>query len=430
MDGSLTKIVCTIGPETSSKERIMSLVDAGMSIARLNFSHGTREEHLGVIRTIKECRDRAGRYVAIALDTKGPEVRVGTPDGKDLDVKDGDFLGFSTNPREGDVRIPRISFESLCVGREVFIDDGAIKLKIAGVRADGIECKVLAGGAIADNKSMNFPGMDVGLGPLGDEDRDDIVFGIENGIDMVFVSFVAQGSDVEEVRRLVGGSIPVISKIESCLGLRNVKEVVSASDGVMIARGDLGVEIGLERMFSAQKRIVWEALGDGKPVICATQMMESMTLRSAPSRSEVSDVGNAVLDRCDCVMLSGETAVGMFPVETVRFMRRICLDAEEYSRCCERKGIHRMFPYICAIAVISGSDSQLEQIYSTSPEVPVIAVTDDRRVLRKFSVYRGIVPVEAKGSADVGDALKGLGIRGRVLVVCGEDMKTVDVLEV
>nr|AGE96435.1 pyruvate kinase [Encephalitozoon cuniculi] len=424
----LTKIVCTIGPRTSSREKIKELIDAGMSIARLNFSHGSREAHLEVIRNIRDSRSGAGRHVSIALDTRGPEVRLRTPEMKDIKVEGGEVLRFSLLSSEKDIWIPGVDLKSLGVDNRVFIDDGAIELRVVNVEEDGFECEVLNSGMIKSNKSMNFPGTDIGDRALGDEDKNDIAFGLENGIDMVFASFVSCRADVEEIRRLVGSKVPVVSKIESCLGMRNLKEIALCSDGVMIARGDLGVEIGLENMFSAQKRILYEVKREGRPVICATQMMESMTLKNAPNRSEISDVGNAVLDGCDCVMLSAESAVGMFPVETVKFMRSICADAERYDME-SRKGAGAcgVSSYVDGVVICSGTESQIEKIYLSKPETPIIVISESLWILRRFSIYRGIIPVYGKGSEDAEATLRRLGLRGRFLAVGREDVRMVSV---
>ncbi|AFN83720.1 pyruvate kinase [Encephalitozoon romaleae SJ-2008] len=422
MKMALTKIVCTIGPSTSSKQKIRDLINAGMSIARLNFSHGTREAHLETIRNIMDSRCNVDRYVAIALDTKGPEVRIRTPEDKDIKVKSGDILHFSSSGRG--ISIPRIDFKSLSKDDKIFIDDGRIDLRVASVEEDGFRCEVMSNGTIKNDKSMNFPNIDVGIEFLSDEDKDDIIFGLENGIDIIFASFVSSRKDVGKIRKIVGSQVPIVSKIESCLGMKNIREIASSSDGVMIARGDLGVEIGVDKVFSAQKKILLETKKEGKPVICATQMMESMILKNTPNRSETSDVGNAVADGCDCVMLSGESAIGMFPIETVKFMKSICIDAEEYvlgSR------PHERYPYVNGVVMCFREALEIEKMYLSSPMIPIVVVSGDKWILRRFSIYRGIVPVDGKGPIDVDRVLQGLKLKGRFLVICKESTKVTDV---
>ncbi|AFM98956.1 pyruvate kinase [Encephalitozoon hellem ATCC 50504] len=423
MREALTKIVCTIGPSTSSRQKIRELIDAGMSVARINFSHGSREAHLETIRSIKDSRCGVGRYVAIALDTRGPEVRIRTPEEKDIKVNAGDILRFSSSGKG--ILIPKIDFKSLSMDDRVFIDDGAIDMKVTSVEENGFGCKVMSSGVVKSNKSMNFPNIDIGIESLSNEDKDDIMFGVRNGIDMIFVSFVNSRRDVEEIRRVVGSGVPIVSKVESCLGMRNLGEIALSSDGVMIARGDLGVEIGLENMFSAQKKILLSAKREGKPVICATQMMESMILKSTPNRSEISDVGNAVIDGCDCVMLSGETAVGAFPIETVKFMRSVCIDAEEYGLRSER--LYEGCPYVDGVVICFGESFEIERMYLRSPTVPIVVISNDKWILRRFSICRGMIPVEGEESADVNMILEGMGMKGRFLVIFKGDVRIVNV---
>lgn len=422
MKMALTKIVCTIGPSTSSKQKIGELIDAGMSIARLNFSHGSRDAHLETIRIIRDSRCNVDRYVAIALDTRGPEVRIRTPEDKDVKVKSGDILYFSSSGKG--ISIPRIDFKSLSKDDKIFIDDGRIDLRVTSVEEDGFGCEVMSNGAIKSGKSMNFPNIDVGIEFLSDEDKNDIIFGLENGIDIIFASFVSSRKDVEEIRKVVGSRVPIVSKVESCLGMRNLREIASSSDGVMIARGDLGVEIGLSKVFSAQKKILLETKKEGKPVICATQMMESMILKNTPNRSETSDVGNAVADGCDCVMLSGESAVGMFPIETVKFMKSICIDAEEYVL---ENRPHEAYPYLNGIVMCFREALEIEKVYLSSTMIPIVVISDDKWVLRKFSICRGVIPVDGKGPIDVDRVLQNLKLKGRFLVICKEDAKVTSV---
>lgn len=285
-----TKIICTIGPSCSSREKIEQLIEAGMSVARLNFSHGTMEEHLAVIRNVKDARENAGRYVGIALDTKGPEIRISTPGGMDMEVSADDVLEFCMSLCRNCILISPIKLGFLKVGDKVFIDDGLLALEVVEVKSNGFSSRTLNKHIIKNNKSMNFPGVDVGLKSMSEKDKEDIAFGVKNGIDFIFASFVNSLSDVGKIRKLVSNKdVVIVSKIESLRAMNNLEEIILASDGVMAARGDLGVEVGLENVFSAQKEIFSAARAHNKPMVCATQMMESMTEKSIPSRSEVSD---------------------------------------------------------------------------------------------------------------------------------------------
>lgn len=419
MEGKmLTKIICTIGPESMSEERIQQLAEAGMSVARLNFSHGSVEDHLKVIGTIRKVRERLDRYVAIALDTKGPEVRISIP--RDRHVLAGDILRFSTRPCGDDILMSPVGLQHLKVDDRVFVDDGLLSLRVVETGDSGFACEALNGHTVKNNKSVNFPGIDVGLRSPSERDMEDIVFGLDNGVDIVFASFVSSSSDVDEIRKRGGGrDVFVVSKIESLCAMRNLEEIVLASDGVMVARGDLGAEIGLENLFGAQKEIVSVCRRHRKPVICATQMMESMTSRSFPSRAEVSDVGNAVYEGCDCVMLSGETAVGLFPVETVGFMRMICLNAEEYSRKSRssESQFNMLFSDVGSIVMFATNMSQIRPVYMADLMVPVVVVSEDEGLLGRLCIHRGIIPVLCCGTRDVADVVRMLGLGGRSLVI-------------
>ncbi|KAH9410798.1 pyruvate kinase [Ordospora pajunii] len=425
MKEAQTKIVCTIGPETSSKDKIAQLIRAGMSIARINFSHGERNEHRKVIKGIQEVRKSEGRYVAIALDTRGPEVRISTED--DVYVSTGDVMKFYTKQSGGGICISEIDLSVLKIGRKVFIDDGHLELKTTEVFDGGFECISQNGHLVKSNKSMNFPGMDIGTRYLREDDKEDMEFAVECGVDMIFASFVGSRHDVEDIKRIVG-NVPVISKIESSMGMENLNEIACVSDGIMVARGDLGVEVGMGSMFSSQKRIVAAAKKAGKPVICATQMMESMISKEMPTRAETSDIGNAVMDECDCVMLSGETAVGRFPIKAVEAMRMICIDAEEYSRRCrEGVGMCELFPYISAIVLWLCRVDQVERFYASWPCVPIVMVSRSLCEVRRFCVYRGIICVMYDELMDVRSIAERLCIEGRLMVVEEKSVRVEDI---
>ncbi|KAM0672675.1 hypothetical protein OCOL_000407 [Ordospora colligata] len=415
MKDAQTKIVCTIGPETSSKEKIAQLIKAGMNIARINFSHGERKEHRKVIEDIQDVRKSEGKYVAIALDTRGPEVRISIE--SDFYASTGDAIRFYTKQRKGGIFIPEINLNALKIGANVFIDDGSLELKITEVFDGGFECISQNGHLVKNNKSMNFPGIDIGMKYLRGDDIEDMIFAVECGIDMIFASFIGSRHDVEDVKKIVV-NVPVISKIESCMGMENLDEIAWVSDGLMVARGDLGVEVGMGSMFSSQKRIIAAAKKANKPVICATQMMESMISKEMPTRAETSDVGNAVMDGCDCVMLSGETAVGRFPIKTVEAMRMICMDAEKYIRKIgDAIGMCELFPYVSAIVLWLCPADQVERFYASRPGIPIIMVSRSLCEIRRFCMYRGIVCVMYDELINVRSVAERLCIEVRYMVI-------------
>jgi pyruvate kinase len=388
----MTKIVCTIGPSSSSRERLRKLMMAGMSIARLNFSHGSEEEYVEVIRLIKEVRRELGVHVAIALDTMGPETRITVQNS--IHVRENDVLVFSVVPRPGVVLVTPIDLTRLKAGDKVFVDDGILGMEVTEVQDDTFTCRCLNRHVIENRKSINFPGVQLGLEPLSSRDKSDIMFGLKNGVDFIFASFINSAADVRAIRDLAGNDVLIVSKIETLNAMKSLEEIADASDGVMAARGDLGVEIGLENLFEAQKLIFRLCRERGKPLICATEMMQSMTSKPVPSRSEISDVGNAVLDGCDCVMLSAETATGQFPVETVSFARRICANAERYLGA---SGLH----------VILYARSYADILRTASRR---IVVSEDERLLRKTCIHRGVLPVSASTSVDLPSIKTRLGV--------------------
>lgn len=332
-----TKIVCTIGPASDSKEMLKNLIDCGMNVARLNFSHGTHESHKKVIDTFKSVRKESGKPVALLLDTKGPEIRIGTfKDNKKPLLINGDRFILTTEDIEGDENRVSVTYKELpsqlVKGNKVLIDDGRIVLTVDSLTETEIICTVEEGGEISSRKGVNIPYVSLNMPYLSDRDKSDLVFGIENEVDFVAASFVRCKEDVINLRKFLdyngGHNIRIISKIENMEGIKNFDEILEYSDGIMVARGDMGVEVDYEKLPGIQKKFIKCCYKAGKMVITATQMLESMIHNATPTRAEITDVANAVFDGTSAVMLSGETAMGEHPDLVVRVMAKIVTQAE------------------------------------------------------------------------------------------------------
>jgi pyruvate kinase len=334
-----TKIVATIGPASRSPEMLERLVRAGVDVVRLNFSHGTHEQHLEVILSVRAIAGRLQRPVALLQDLSGPKIRTGNVAGNGVLLVKGARLAITTDTSiEGTAELISTTYEPLPrdvkAGDQVLLDDGNLELRVVGVSGGRVECEVVDGGTLRANKGMNLPGVTLSTPALTEKDRRDLRFGTQHQVDYVAMSFVRRAEDVLEAKELIrsmGETTPVISKIEKPQAVDNLEAILAASDGVMVARGDLGVELGTEDVPIVQKRIIALANAAGKVVITATQMLESMIDNPRPTRAEASDVANAILDGTDAVMLSGESAVGKFPVETVETMARIACYTEEHG---------------------------------------------------------------------------------------------------
>ena len=332
-----TKIVCTLGPASNSPEMIEKMMLTGMNVARLNFSHGTHEEHKKVIDRIKEARERLGIPCAIMLDTKGPEIRLGKFEGGNAELATGSQFTLVTSEVMGNSERATISYKDLpkqiTAGCRILLNDGAIELAVTGCDEESIVCTVVAGGIIKNGKGVNIPNVHLDMPHLSDRDKSDLLFGIENGVDFIAASFMRTGEDVIGMRKFVdyngGHEIRIISKIENLEGIENFDEILKYSDGIMVARGDMGVEVDFERLPGLQKRFIKKCYQAGKMVITATQMLESMIENPTPTRAEISDVANAVFDGTSAVMLSGETAAGKYPLRAVKAMARIAEQAEK-----------------------------------------------------------------------------------------------------
>ena len=332
-----TRIVCTIGPASESPEVMDQLLLAGMNVARLNFSHGSFEDHRRVIENLRGASRRTGWRIAIMADLPGPKIRIGLLTTEPVLLHPGDPFTLTTDSIVGDATRASVDFPRLPAsvrkGNTLYLNDGIIRLEVEEVRGNDVACRVMAGGELRSRKGLNVPDVDLGIGAFTARDHECLKFALENGVDAVSQSFVASAEDIHEVRRAAraAGHNPfLIAKIERAVALERIDGILGASDGIMVARGDLGVEIPIERIAIEQKRLVHRANLLGKPVITATQMLESMTGNARPTRAEATDVANAVIDGSDCVMLSGESAMGRYPVEAVRTLARIAMEAEPF----------------------------------------------------------------------------------------------------
>lgn len=418
-----TKIVCTIGPSSESPEVMRKLILAGMNVARLNFSHGDFEEHGNRIRNLRKVSAELGRHTAILLDTKGPEIRVGKLKEEPIELVQGDTIILTTEEIEGDKNRISITYKNLpndvAPGSTLLIDDGLIGLSVLEVKGGDIVCRINNGGTLKSKKSVNAPGVKISLPGITEKDRADIVFGIQQGIDFIAASFVRKAQDVLEIRELLeqhnATHIQIISKIENQEGVDNLDDILQVSDGLMVARGDLGVEIPAEHVPLVQKEMIRKCNLAGKPVITATQMLDSMQRNPRPTRAEASDVANAILDGTDAIMLSGETAAGKYPVESVETMARIAISTEaamEYKEILVKQSLAQQTSITEAIsqavansaldldaqAILTATESGFtaRMVSKYRPKAPIIAVTPHEHVMRRLSLIWGVVPVKGE----------------------------------
>ncbi|NEW07763.1 pyruvate kinase [Paenibacillus sp. SYP-B3998] len=416
-----TKIVCTIGPASESQENLKKLLEAGMNVARLNFSHGDFEEHGARIRNLRAACQETGKTAAILLDTKGPEIRTGKLKEEPIELVQDKHIILTTEEILGDAERISVTYENLPrdveVGSTILIDDGLIGLTVVDIRGTEIECRIVNGGTIKSKKGVNVPGVKISLPGITEKDANDIVFGIEQGVDFIAASFVRKASDVMEIRELLerhnANHIQIISKIENQEGVDNLDEILEVSDGLMVARGDLGVEIPAEDVPVVQKQMIKKCNIVGKPVITATMMLDSMQRNPRPTRAEASDVANAVFDGTDAVMLSGETAAGKYPVESVQTMARIAERAEaalEYKEIFLRQAQAQQVTVTEAIsqavansalelgakAILTATESgyTARMVSKYRPKAPIIAVTPNDQVIRRLSLVWGVIPVK------------------------------------
>jgi pyruvate kinase len=421
-DGSMrrTKIVCTIGPASCGVDELDSLAQAGMDVARLNFSHGTHAEHAEVIRRLREGEERWGRPVAVLQDLQGPKIRLGTfgqNGGRRVDLEPGRAFALSRAPCVGTGErvyvAPPESLAEAKVGDQVLMDDGMIQLRVEQTTPEEVRCRVVAGGRIGDHKGISLPKVPLPVSCLTDKDRADLRFGIEQGVDFVAISFVRSAADIAEVRRFLadqGASLPLVAKLERQEAMQNLPDILAVVDAVMVARGDLGVDVPLEDVPHLQKEIIRQARTAKIPVIVATQMLESMVTHLRPTRAEVSDVTTAIFDGSDAIMLSAETATGRYPHQAVDVMSRIALRAEEAARAQEPVRRRRAdgrgvgFPEAVshaaataanelnarAIVAFTQSGFSARLISHQRPDVPIIAFTPATEVRRRLALSWGV----------------------------------------
>lgn len=416
-----TKIICTLGPASNKYETVRQLALAGMNVARFNFSHGTHASHLEVFRTVSRVRNELGLPIATLLDTKGPEIRLKDFAEGSVTLMAGDEFTLTTRPVLGDQHQVAITYadlpKDLGAQRRILIDDGLVELKVEEVSDTDIRCRVISPGTISNHKGVNVPGAQISMPYISEADREDLLFGIRTGFDFVAASFARSKDDILRMRKLLddngGAHVRIVAKIENAQGVEHIKEIIEVADGIMIARGDMGVEIAFEEIPVLQKRIIKAASMAGLPVITATQMLESMVHNPRPTRAEITDVANAIYDGTSATMLSGETASGAHPVEACQTMARIAERAEEdinyESRFFERS-INEHSTTITdaishgtcllafnmhakAIVTVTKSGTTARMISRFRPDMPIVACTPDACTYRQLSLSWGVVPL-------------------------------------
>ena len=427
-----TKIVCTMGPNTDNREIMKELALNGMDVARFNFSHGDHAEHKHRLEILESVREELGIPIASLLDTKGPEIRTGKlKDGKKVTLKEGDLYTLTTEEIVGDETRGYINYAGLAEdvkpGDRILIDDGLIELHVREVNGTDIVCRIENGGELGEKKGVNVPGVRVKLPALTDKDKEDIRFGVDAGFDFVAASFVRNADAIREIREILdekGSAMQIIAKIENEEGIENIDSIIEASDGIMVARGDMGVEIPAEKVPHLQKMIIRKCNLACKVVITATQMLDSMIRNPRPTRAEVSDVANAVYEGTDAVMLSGETAMGSYPIEAVRMMSQIAEESEKYldymfyqRRKVSAENLRNISNTVCYSSVATASDLEAPVIVAPSvsgfttrmlskwrPKALIAGLSPSMTAVRQMQLYWGVKPFHAK-RAESTDAL-------------------------
>ena len=423
-----TKIICTMGPRTMDKIILKELIAGGMNVARFNFSHGSYEEHAERIALVRQVSEQLGSPVALMLDTKGPEIRTGLlKDGKKVSLEQGKEFTLYTEEREGDETGCSITYQQLVYdvrkGDTILIDDGLIGLEVQRVSADKIECIIKNGGELGERKGVNVPNVKIHLPGVTQKDREDILFGIEQGVDYIAASFVRNSDCIMDIREILednhGRDIGIIAKIENAEGVENIDEILDAADGIMVARGDLGVEIPADQVPHIQKKIIHKCNRKCKPVVTATQMLDSMIRNPRPTRAEAGDVANAIYDGSDAIMLSGETAMGKYPLEAVRMMAKIAETTEahlDYSNLQKLNKKQRKKDISMAVGFASVSTAEIlkasclvvptmtgytaRMISSLRPKTPIYAISPSEQAVRRMQLYWGVyaMPGETEDS--------------------------------
>ncbi|MBS5857632.1 MAG: pyruvate kinase [Clostridia bacterium] len=432
-----TNIIGTIGPASESEEMFTKLVEAGLNVARINFSHGGYEENAEKIATIKRVREKLNKPVALLLDTKGPEIRTGKLESGDekVTIEEGQEFTFIHDDIIGNNTKTTVTYKDLYKdvkpGAKILVDDGAIEFEVVSVEGKDIKCKALNTAKLGSRKTMNVPGLKLNLPALAPKDIEDITNGVKAGFDFIAASFVRRASDVEAIRELLnkngGEHIKIISKIESQEGIDNFEEILELSDGIMVARGDMGVEIPMEQVPIVQKHFIKRCNQVGKPVVTATQMLESMTSSPRPTRAEVSDVANAVYDVTSCIMLSGECAMGKYPVECVKTMVKISkaiegtvnywkrfnkkdfkkIDSEDlerniaYTTCVTAEQVNAD-----AIVAYTHKGDSVRYIAGMGPGCPIFAITDNESTFYQLSVAWNVTPILVKDGKTIEDTIQ------------------------
>ena len=420
-----TKIICTIGPASESEEVLKKLMSAGMNVARFNFSHGTKEEQKEKLERVRKVRDELGLQVATLLDTKGPEIRLRDFEGGKVEIVTGQTFTLTTEEILGNSQRAAISYKNLkndiSVGTTILIDDGLIEMRVEEINGEEIVCHVINGGFVSNHKGVNVPGAVLSMPYISDTDREDIIFGAQMGYEYLAASFARCKEDILEVRKLLeenGSDMKIIAKIENMQGIQNLEEILSVSDGVMVARGDMGVEIPLEEVPVLQKKMIKLANAQGKHVITATQMLESMIKNPRPTRAEATDIANAIYDGTTAIMLSGESAAGLYPVEAVKTMARIAESAEKdidyWARMTkaekvantlymDKKNITTAIAHAtcqtamdleaAAIITVTLSGFTAEAIARFKPDCPIVSCTMSERVAKQLNLLWGVTPL-------------------------------------
>ncbi len=423
-----TKIVCTLGPATNDEKVLKRLMEEGMDVARLNFSHGTHEEQKGRMDMVKKLRSECGKHIALLLDTKGPEIRTRDFEGGKVEIVAGQTFTLTTRDIVGDSAITSITYKDLYkdveIGTKILIDDGLIELRVKDIIDEDLVCEVINGGFVSNHKGINVPGVHLNMPYMSQKDIDDILFGIEQDVDFIAASFVRSAKDVLEIRKLLdengGENINIISKIENAEGVKHIDDIIYVSDGIMVARGDMGVEIPGEEVPVIQKMIIRKVYNAGKQVITATQMLDSMMKNPRPTRAETTDVANAIYDGTSAIMLSGETAAGLYPIESVQTMVRIAERTEEdinyRNRFFQmaRRANNNVTDAVChatcttaidlnasAVVTVTKSGTSARNISKYRPMCPIIAGTTSDKVCRQLNMSWGVTPVHLEEKNEI-----------------------------